>query len=167
LSTTQPAPAEVQPEASSFQAQRDTQQWPKNNPQTFGGGHVVDAEFAAVLEQRFGIPMAFILRALKGEPWQQAVALCRLATRHQERNGTLLMLARRFGRGRTRRRRTAGTLPRGRGRVSPRPSVDRIGTRLGADFAAPRVVASAHRGGSLPGIPDPEMLDDPAARMGP
>jgi hypothetical protein len=105
----------------------------------------VDAEFAAVLEKVFGIPTAFILRALKGEPLQPAIALCRWASRQEERNGTLLMLARKFERGRARRRRTAGTPPRGHGEVSPRPCVDcpgpgrGYGTRLPGDVALGRV----------------------------
>ena len=86
--------------------------------------HVVGADFAAVLEERFGMPTAFVLRALEGEPLQPAVALCRIATRYDEPNGTLLMLARKFRRGRARRQRTAPTLPRGHGEISGRPRTD-------------------------------------------
>jgi hypothetical protein len=106
---------------------------------------VVDDQFAAVLEKDFGIPTAFILRAFKGEPCQPAIALCRLATRFEERNGTLLMLARKFGRGRARRRRTNAAPPRGHGQTSPRPSVERshpdrgYGTRRPGDVAPDRV----------------------------
>jgi hypothetical protein len=85
---------------------------------------VVDDQLAAVLEKDFGIPTAFILRALEGEPHQPAIALCRLATRFEERNGTLLMLARKFGRGRARRQRTAATPARGHGEISGRPRTD-------------------------------------------
>ncbi len=76
----------------------------------------VDASFGAILREYFGIPTAFVLRALEGEPRQRAVALCRLATRYEEPNGTLLMLARKFGRGRVRRQRTVGTRCVGTGR---------------------------------------------------
>ena len=92
---------------------------------------VVDEAYAVRLQGRFGIPTAFVLRALKGEPRQRAVALCRLATRYQEANGTLLMLTRRFGRGRARRQRTAATPPRGHGEVSPVAVVDRSGRGYG------------------------------------
>ena len=102
---------------------------------------VVDADFAAVLEEHFGIPTCVMLTALEGEPLQPAVALCRIATHHQEPTGTLLMLARRFGRGRARRQRTAATPPRGHGEVSSRPWVDRPGPGRGQDIAAPRTVA--------------------------
>ena len=87
----------------------------------------MDAGFAAAIEEHFGIPAAFVLGALEGEPRCRSIAMCRYASRQVEPNGTLLMLARRFGRGRARRPRTAATPPRGRGRVSPRPSVDRSG----------------------------------------
>lgn len=117
------------------------------SPQASNGPCAVDADFAAILEERFGIPTAYVLRALKGEPHQPAVALCRLATRYEEPNGTLLMLARKFGRGRARRQRTATTPPRGHGRVSPRPSVDRpspgegYGTSCSEDVVLDRIAA--------------------------
>ncbi len=69
---------------------------------------VVDEAYAVRLQERFGIPTAFVLRALGGEPRQPAVALCRLGARYREPNGTLLMLARRFGRGPARRQSTPG-----------------------------------------------------------
>jgi hypothetical protein len=122
---------------------------------------VVDADFAAVLEERFGIPTAFILRALKGEPHQPAVALCRLATRYEEPNGTLLMLARKFGRGRARRQRTAATPPRGHDEISPRPSVDRPGPDWGRDIAAPTTVAPGpHRGHGVNASSTPDGTAD-------
>ena len=99
----------------------------KKSPQASNGPCVVDADFAAVLEEHFGIPAAFVLRALEGEPRCRSIAMCRYASHQVEPNGTLLMLARRFGRGRARRQRTAATPPRGHGRVSPRPPVDRSG----------------------------------------
>jgi len=80
-----------------------------------------------------------------------------LATRYEEPNGTLLMLARKFRRGRARRQRTATTPPRGHGRVSPCPCVDRPGR--GQDIAAPRTVAPERRD-------DVAVLDRIATRLG-
>ena len=97
------------------------------SPQTSNGPCVVDADFAAALEEHFGIPTPFVLMALEGEPRCRSIAMCRYASHQVEPNGTLLMLARRFGRGRARRPRTAATPPRGRGDVSPSPTVDRSG----------------------------------------
>ena len=88
---------------------------------------LVDVRFAAVLEEHFGIPTAFVLRAPRGEPHQPAVALCRLATRYKERNETRLILPRGFGRGQARRRRIPCPPPRGHGQTSPWPYVDRSG----------------------------------------
>ncbi len=99
----------------------------KKSPQTSNGPCVVDAAFAATLGEHFGIPAAFVLRALEGEPRCRAIAMCRYASHQVEPNGTLLMLARRFGRGRTRRPRTAAKPPGGHGDVSPSPTVDRSG----------------------------------------
>jgi hypothetical protein len=118
----------------------------EKSPLTFNEHRVVDADFAAGLEERFGIPMVFILRSLEGEAHHPAIALCGWASRHEERNGTLLMLARKFGRGRARRQSTPGTPPRGRGQVSPEPSVDRSGrghgTRRPGDVAPDRVATT-------------------------
>ncbi len=132
----------------------------EKSPQASNEPYVVNAEFAAVLEKDFGIPRAFILRALKGEPHQPAIARCRLATRYEEPSGTLLMLARKFRRGRTRRQRTATTPPRGHGRISPRPSVDRLSPGRGQDIATPREVAfGPPRGHRLDGAGIPAALE--------
>ena len=120
---------------------------------------VVDSDFAAVLEEHFGIPTAFILRALKGESHQSALALCRLATSFEKPNGTLLMLARKFGRGRPRRRRMPCPPPRGHGQTSPWPCVDRTGP--GRACGRPQ-----QDGCSLWGVCDPDALDQIASRPG-
>jgi hypothetical protein len=119
---------------------------------------VVNEAYAVRLQERFGIPTAFVLRALKGEPRQRAVALCRLATRYEEPNGTLLMLARRFGTGRARRQRTATTPPRRRGEVPGRPRTNTWRHGPGRYIAAPREVATEGQGGSLRDACDPEAL---------
>lgn len=108
------------------------------NPITPSTRHrVVDADFAAVLEEHLGIPTCVVLMALEGESRSRAVALCRWASRHEEPNGTLLVWAPKYRRVRARRQRTAATPPRGHGRVSPRPSVDRYGPGRGHDTRRP------------------------------
>ena len=127
----------------------------KKYPQTSNGSCVVDADFAAVLEERFGIPAAFVLGALEGEPRCRSIAMCRYASHQVEPNGTLLMLARRFGRGRARRPRTAATPPRGHRRVSPRPSVDRSGP--GVVRGRPRQDGCPLRGVCGPDVPEAQV----------
>jgi hypothetical protein len=92
-------------------------------PQALSGHCVVDSDFAVVLEERFGIPTAFILRALEGEPHQPAIALCRWAIRHEEPNGTLLVRAREHKLGRAPARARGGISPPLRGPPQPRRGV--------------------------------------------
>ena len=127
----------------------------KKSPQTSNGPCVVNADFAATLEEHFGIPAAFVLGALEGEQRCRAIAMCRYASHQVDPNGTLLMLARRFGRGRARRPRTAATPPRGRGRVSPRPSVDRSGP--GVVRGRPQQDGCPLRGVCGPEVPEAQV----------
>lgn len=102
---------------------------------------VVDADFAAVLEEHFGIPTCVVLMALEGESRSRAVALCRWASRHEEPNGTLLVRAPKYRRGRARRRRIPAAPPRGHEKISPAPSVDRSGQGRGVGTCHPDDVA--------------------------
>ena len=127
----------------------------ERSPQTSNGPCVVDADFAAVLEEHFGIPAAFVLRALEGERRCRAIAMCRYASHQVEPNRTLLMLARRFGRGRARRPRTAATPPRGHADVSPRPRVDRSGP--GVVRGRPQQDGCPLRGVCGPDVPEAQV----------
>ena len=85
----------------------------------------VDARFATILSEDFGIPAATILDALVGEPQKQAIAICTWASRTEDPAKALLCWARKHQKGRCRRaRRAPGTPSRRHGEISGSPRED-------------------------------------------
>ena len=57
---------------------------PKTTGKTSTRHHVVDARFAALLSEDFGIPTATVLDALEGEPKKAAIAMCGWARKYHK-----------------------------------------------------------------------------------
>lgn len=109
---------------------------PSKPPTTHG---LVDAPFAAVLQEQFGIPATIVLRKLRGESPQRAIAMCRWASRFEEPNGMLLVWGgtlRKHGRVRL----AADGPPRRRAGVSPRRPHNRPGASRAPAPARPEKV---------------------------
>ncbi|MDP9480065.1 MAG: hypothetical protein M3R38_31110 [Actinomycetota bacterium] len=119
----------------------------------------MNARFAALLADDFGIPAATVLDALEGEPQKQAISICEWAFRTDNPARALTSWARKHDKGRCRRAaRPADRSSRRHGGRTERPRDDRRDTARPSD--------TSRRDESLRGVLDPARVRANVERMG-
>ena len=140
-----------------------TQTAPAENPGKASTRHLlVDARFAGLLAEDFGLDRDTVLRALEGEPQRRGIALCEWASTKGDPAGALLAWSRKHHKGQHRRCVRGQGLPTERpDRRHGRPSPNSPAPGRGSDTSS-RVAVDSLRGVQVDG----DALDAIAAKLG-